>query len=131
MKTSVKSVLTENFSYKLVSLFIALILWLTILGRRDFSLTKNIDVELIPAAGAVVTLQSAESIKVKVSGPRAALKKFMESGMSQLVSIDISKRGEGDVDVEIPLKQIDVPFGVKVISIKPTTIRAHVTHKGE
>lgn len=129
MKTTWKTAFTENFSYKLVSLFIALILWLTILGRRDFSLTKNIEVELVPAVGQVVTEQSADSVKVKVTGPRTALKKFMESGMSQLISLDISRKGEGDIDIEIPPKQIDVPFGVKVISIKPTVIRAHVTHK--
>jgi YbbR domain-containing protein len=129
MKTTWKSAVTENFSYKLVSLFIALILWLTILGRRDFSLTKNVEVELIPGPSQVVTQQSADSVKVKVTGPRTALKKFMESGMSQLISIDISRKGEGDVDVEIPLKQVDVPFGVKVISIKPSVIRAHVLHK--
>jgi YbbR domain-containing protein len=120
---------TDNFSYKLVSLFIALILWLTILGRRDFSLTKTVDVELIPAAGEVVTNQSADSVKVKVTGPRTALKKFMESGMSQLISIDISKKGEGEVEIEIPLKQIDVPFGVKVISVKPSVVRAIVKHQ--
>lgn len=129
MRTKWKSVFTENLSYKMVALFIALILWLTILGRRDFTLTKNIDVELIPASGQVVNMQSADSVKVKVMGPRTALKKFMESGMSQMVSIDISKKGAGDIDVEIPVRLIDVPFGVKVISVKPTVIRAQVTQK--
>ena len=129
MKNRWKSAFTENLSYKIVSLFIALILWLTILGRRDFSLTKNVDIELIPGAQQVVTMQSADVVKVKVSGPRAALKKFMESGMTQLVSLDVSKKGEGDIDVQVPLKAIDVPFGVKVISIKPSVIRAQVIRK--
>jgi YbbR domain-containing protein len=119
----------DNLSYKVVSLFIALILWLTILGRRDFSLTKTVEVELIPGIGQVITQQSADSVKVKVTGPRTALKKFMESGMSQLISIDISKKGDGEIEVEIPIKQIDVPFGVKVISIKPSVVRARVERK--
>ena len=131
MKAKWSSVVVENFSYKMVSLFIALILWLTILGRRDFSLTKTIDVELIPAAGAIVSMQSVDSVKLKVSGPRAALKKFMESGMSQLVSIDVSKKGEGSIEVEVPLRQIDLPFGVKVMSVKPTVIRAQINRKSD
>lgn len=126
MRHKWRHIVTDNFSYKLVSLFIALILWLTILGRRDFSLTKTVDVELIPASGQIVSMQSADSVKVKVTGPRTALKKFMESGMSQLISIDISKKGEGDIEIEIPIKQIDVPFGVKVISVKPSVVRANV-----
>jgi YbbR domain-containing protein len=129
MKHKWRSVLTENLSYKVVSLFIALILWLTILGRRDFSLTKSVDVELLPGSQQTITAQSAENVKVKVTGSRTALKKFMETGMSQMISIDISQRGEGDIEVEVPLKQIDVPFGVKIISVKPTVIRARVVHK--
>lgn len=129
MKNKWKGVVTENLSYKFVALFIALILWLTVLGRRDFSLTKNIEVELIPGSNQVVVSQSVEMVKVKVSGPRTALKKFMDSGLSQLVSIDISKKGEGNLDIEVPMKQIDVPFGVKVISVKPATVRARVTSK--
>lgn len=129
MRHKWRNVLTDNFSYKLVSLFIALILWLTILGRRDFSLTKTVEVELIAGSQQTITAQSAESVKVKVTGPRAALKKFMESGMGQLISIDISRKGSGDIEIEVPAKQIDVPFGVKVISIKPSIIRARVVNK--
>ncbi|MEZ0392014.1 MAG: CdaR family protein [Pseudobdellovibrionaceae bacterium] len=129
MRHKWKHILTDNLSYKVVSLFIALILWLTILGRRDFSLTKSVEVELLPGPQQTVSAQSAENVKVKVTGPRAALKKFMESGMSQMVSIDVSKKGEGDIELEVPIKQIDVPFGVKVISVKPSVIRARILKK--
>lgn len=121
-----RDTLTDNLSYKIVSLFIALILWLTILGRRDFSLTKTIDIELITGPGKIVAHQSVDVAKVKVSGPRTALKKYMDSGLSQLLVIDISDKGQGEFDVEVPLSQIDVPFGVKVISVKPPMVRAKV-----
>jgi YbbR domain-containing protein len=129
MRRGFRDTLTDNLSYKIVSLFIALILWLTILGRRDFSLTKTIDIELMTGPNKVVVSQSVEMAKVKVSGPRTALKKFMDSGLSQLLIIDISDKGEGEFDVEIPLSQIDVPFGVKVISVKPPLVRAKVIPK--
>lgn len=124
-----RDTLTDNLSYKIVSLFIALILWLTILGRRDFSLTKTIDIELMTGPNKVVVSQNIDIAKVKVSGPRTALKKFMDSGLSQLLVIDISDKGEGEFDVEIPLSQIDVPFGVKVISVKPPVVRTKVIPK--
>jgi YbbR domain-containing protein len=129
VKTRIKPMLTENISYKIVSLFISVILWLTILGRRDFSLTKSVDVELMPAPNQIVISQSVETVKVKVAGPRTALKKFMESGLSQLVTIDVSKLKEGEADIEVPAHQIDLPFGVKVISIKPASIRAKISRK--
>jgi hypothetical protein len=49
--------------------------------------------------------------------------------MSQLITIDVSKFPDGDMEVEIPSRQIDVPFGVKVISVKPATIKAKILTK--
>lgn len=117
---------TENFSYKVVALFISLILWLTILGRRDFVLSKNVDLDLITAPGTQVVAQTTDHIKVKVSGPRSALKKFMESSLSQNINLDISQKGEGVVYVDIPLNKIEVPLGVKILGIRPNQIQVEV-----
>jgi YbbR domain-containing protein len=114
-------------SYKLVSLFIAAVLWVTILGRRDFTLTKNIEVELFASQGLVVNSVSADTVKIKVSGPRNAIKKFIDSGLNQVITIDVTKYGEGNIEVEIPVHKIDVPFGVKIVSIRPSFIHARVT----
>lgn len=126
MKRRWSDAVTENFSYKVVALFISLILWLTILGRRDFVLSRNVDVDLILAPGTQVVAQTTDHIKVKVSGPRAALKKFMESTLSQSITLDISQRGEGVVYVDIPLNKIEVPLGVKILGIRPNQIQVEV-----
>jgi hypothetical protein len=91
--TNWKDFVFENGSYKLVSLFVTLILWVTILGRRDFMLTKDMDVEfLLPPNAVMQSARGERKISVKVSGPRTAL------------------------------KNIEVPFGVKVVSIDPDAI---------
>jgi YbbR domain-containing protein len=118
--------ITENFSYKVVALFISLILWLTILGRRDFVLSKNIDVDLITAPGTQIVAQTTDHIKVKVSGPRSSLKKFLESSLSQSITLDVSQRGEGVVYVDIPMNKIEVPLGVRILGIRPNQIQAEV-----
>lgn len=127
MKSTWSDRLFENMSYKLVSLFIAAVLWVTILGRRDFTLTKNIEVELFASQGLVVNSVSADTVKIKVSGPRNAIKKFIDSGLNQVITIDVTKYGEGNIEVEIPVHKIDVPFGVKIVSIRPSFIHARVT----
>ena len=126
MKRRWSAVVTENFSYKLVALFISLILWLTILGRRDFVLSKDIDLELITAPGTQVVAQTTDHVKLKVSGPRAALKKFMDSSLSQTLTMDLSARGEGVIYVDIPLNRIEVPMGVKILGIRPNQIQVEV-----
>ncbi len=94
-------------------------------------MTKNIEIDLITGADQSVAAQTTDQIKVKVSGSRTALKKFMDSGYSQTIPIDISKRGEGVLDVEIPLGKIEIPMGVKVLSVRPSVIRAEVVKKQE
>lgn len=125
------SVFTENFSYKVVALFISLILWLTILGRRDFVLSKKIDIELQTNPRQVVVAQTSDNIRVKVSGPRAALKKFMDNPQTQSILIDISERGEGVLDIDVPLNKIEVPMGVRIMGVRPNVIRAEVVPKSE
>lgn len=123
--------ITENFGDKLIALVIALMLWVTILGRRDFVYTKTLDLDLQTAAGRTIVAQTADKIRVRVSGPRASLKKFMESADSQSLSIDLSGRGEGLVDIDIPHQKIEVPIGVKVLSIRPNMIRAEIANTSE
>lgn len=121
-----KELYQENISYKLVALFIALILWITILGRRDFVISKEMDLEVNVAQGLIVGVQSTDKIKVKVSGPRAALKRFVDSGLSQMITVNAVNRAEGEYDIEIPMHKIDVPFGVRVIQIKPNTVHVMI-----
>lgn len=129
MKRKIRAFLTENLSYKMVSLFIALILWITILGRRDFVVAKKVDVELIPPSGYSVVFQSVDTIKIKVSGPRTALRRFIENGVSQIVTLDLSSKGPGRYEVEIPRGRVDVPFGVKLMTMQPEKIEVQIDKK--
>lgn len=129
MKPRMRALFTENLSYKMVSLFIALILWITILGRRDFVVAKKVDIELIPPPGYAVVFQSVDTIKIKVSGPRTALRRFIENGVSQIVTLDLSSKGPGRYEVEIPRGRVDVPFGVKLVNLQPERIEVQIEKK--
>lgn len=126
MKQKWSSVFTENFSYKIVALFISLILWLTILGRRDFILSKEIDIDFITTPGTQIVAQTTDHVKVKVSGPRSSLKKFLESSLSQVITLDISQRGDGVMYVDIPPNKIEVPIGVRILGVRPSQIQVEV-----
>jgi hypothetical protein len=112
---------------------IALILWLTILGRRDFVFTKTMEVDLATAPDTQVISISAERVKVKVSGQRLPLKKFLEASGVQNLSFDIADKKEGSFELFVSPEMIEVPAGVKVLSIRPTRLRVQVgpNYKGE
>ena len=117
-----KHYFTNNLSYKVVSLFVALILWVTILGRRDFVLNKNIELDLIIGQGKTLVSQTAEVVKVKVSGPRNALRQFLQNSMNNSLTLDLSGLPVGTSEVDIPSSRIELPIGVKLLGIKPDKI---------
>lgn len=119
----------ENGRYKIVALLVTFILWFTILGRRDFVLSKELDVEfLLPRSVIVDREGSPRKILVKVSGPRTALKKFMQSPGAVVVDLTKTEVKEQDLTVRtlIQNRNIEVPFGVKVVAIDPPDIEVRL-----
>ena len=129
MNKFLKDLFTENLSSKIVALFISLILWITILGRRDFVQAKDVDVELMTSGEYQILEQDVEKVRVRASGSRAALKKFIENHSSQALLIDISNLKEGKFEIQVPSTKIETPLGVKILSIKPSLLHATVIKK--
>ena len=121
--------LLHNFSYKLVALFISLILWVSILNRRDFIVTKDMDVDFVTAPNLAVGGQSSDRLRVKVSGSQPLLKKYRES--SSLYPLDVSDKAAGFYDVEINASKIEVPKGIRVLGVRPNTIRVEIVEKNK
>lgn len=122
-----KSRLLDNFSYKVVALFISLILWLSILNKRDFIVTKDLELDFVTSETLTVAAQSSAMLKVKVSGAQPILKKYRES--SQILAFDLSDKPPGFYDVDMNASKIDVPRGIKIIGIKPNTIRVEIVQR--
>lgn len=116
-----KSWITENGSYKLVALFVTLILWVTILGRGDIVMTKEVKLDFILPPNMAIVEKNDKEVTVKVSGPRMALKKFTQSPVT--ITLDLSPRGAGPVEATITPKNVEVPFGVKVMSVHPEIVK--------
>lgn len=115
----------ENGSYKLVALFISLILWLTILGRREFVVNKDIEVDFTVAENLLVSSQSSDKIRIKLSGSQPLLKKYKEA--TQSVLVNLSDKPAGLYEIEMNTSRVEVPLGVKILSVKPSQIRVEIT----
>jgi YbbR domain-containing protein len=120
-----QSLIMENGSYKLVALFVTLILWVTILGRRDFITSKDVDVEFLLPKSMVIAGSIEQRVSVKVSGPRIAIKKFSQNPGT--ITLDLARAHIGNNRVVITARNVEVPFGVKVISVTPDLISVGLT----
>ncbi len=123
----IKYFFTENISYKLVALFVALILWVSILGRRDFVTTKEIEVLFLTSNGYTVTSQSVDRVKVKISGAQPLMKKYKERSLN--LTIDATESKNGIFEYDIYQGMIDLPQGLRVLSIKPNSIKVEISDK--
>ena len=122
-----KADIFDNFSYKVVALIISMILWLSLLNRREFITTKELDVDIVTAENMVIMGQTSDKLRVKVSGPQPLLRKFKES--PQVIAFDMSDKAVGYYDVEVSGSKIDVPKGIKILGIRPNTIHVEIVEK--
>lgn len=117
----------DNLSYKLVSLFIAFVLWISILGRRDFVTTQEVEVNFMSAPGFSVMSQSTDRVKIKISGPQPLMKKYKDK--IQMINIDVTDKSTGIYDMDIMASRFDLPQGLKILNIRPNAIKYEIMKK--
>jgi hypothetical protein len=61
---------------------------------------------------------------MKVSGGQPLLKNFKDR--SQSATIDLSDKVAGVYDIEMTPSKFDVPNGIKILGIRPNTIRVEI-----
>jgi YbbR domain-containing protein len=128
-KELIRNFAKENWVAKSMALVIALFLWATVMGRRDFVLTKVVNLDIVTSENQTILAQTADRIRVRVSGPRSALKQFLDDPKTQKLTLDMTGARNGVMEVDIPTQQIQTPMGVKVLSVRPNMIRVEVTEK--
>jgi len=128
---TVRRFFRENRTYKLASLCIAFLLWLILLSRRDFEVTKSFDIEFRMNDQFVVKTFAPKQIKVHLFGPRAALKRVLDGTWSNSVVIDATSLGQGKHRVRIDRGKIDLPFGAKAISVTPNLVTFEIIESSQ
>lgn len=111
----------ENGSYKLVALFITLILWVSVLGRKETTVAKEIPLAFSVMDNRIVTAASARTVRFELSGSRRALRRFV-ADKSEPITVDINGASIGRLMVTIPDDSIKLPFGVKVQNVNPSSV---------
>lgn len=121
MKAIFKEWVYENGSYKLVALFITLILWVSVLGRKETTVAKEVPMQFISADEKIVTNVSNKSVRFEMTGSRRALRRFLVDKVDP-ITVDLKGRGNGRLIVTVPEDSLRLPFGVKVLSVTPPSI---------
>lgn len=125
----ISSFFQENLGYKLLSFVIALLLWFVVFNRKEFIVSWDLQVQIVLAPEQELVSQTAERIRVRLSGPRSIVKNYRENSTSRILKVDLSKKGEGVFEIDVGGNMIDVPRGVKILSVRPNLLRVEVKSK--
>lgn len=108
---------TDNLSYKFVALGVAMILWLSMLSRRDSIMAKDFELNLKLPPHTELASPVPQIIRVEVAGPRVALKKINQ--LNPDFNVDLSGAKIGRQVVQLSRSGLNLPIGARVLSIDP------------
>ncbi len=112
---------TESLALKAVSLSLAIILWITILGFKREEIRKNVKLEPLLSPGMMITNKIPSYIQFTFSGPRIALK-HLEKKL-QPISPDYRRAGESTVSLTVTEDLLsELPNGVRVTGFYPSHV---------
>ena len=121
----------ENLSYKIIALLIAIILWMTLLARKEFVHTVNLDLDFITDSKLDVISHDGHQVRLKISGNRAHLKVVSEKLSQTPLMIDLKGKPVGFYRIEIPLSQIQLPEGVRLLGVRPQQLDIEIHSRNQ
>jgi YbbR domain-containing protein len=111
----------DNLLYKLVALFVAVLLWVSAQGVNDIE--QSLDLRVVYSdlpEGLVVVEQSALEVNVRVRASRAALRQMQSELSTYVVSLGGLKEGTAQIPV-LP-ENLPLPRGATITARSPSLL---------
>jgi YbbR domain-containing protein len=118
----VRKILVEDWSLKLLSLAITLVLWLVVTGQNEPVTTHvNVQLNFVRPQSLEISNDPPKSVDVTLTGSRSKLDNL--SALDLVATIDITDQRAGERMLRLSDKaQIPLPQGVKIEGFLPGTI---------
>lgn len=113
--------LTNNLGTKIVSIVIAIVLWIVVLGSRTVEVTKEIPLEIATSPDLVVANEVPEKIAFRLGGPKAFLRAILDRPEDP-IRVSLVGAKAGLVTYRFFADNIRLPIGVRVLQVNPTSI---------
>lgn len=110
-----------NLGVKVVSLFVAAVIWFGIFGSKNVEVTKEINVRVDSPSYLVPASEVPERVVVKLIGPKAFLRSVLDRP-EEPIPIPLLKKDAGVHTYRFPNDLQGLPLGVRVASIQPQTV---------
>lgn len=103
-----------------IAAVISLLLWITVLGGKKVEITKKVSLDYQLPKELTIANEAQREVSFRISGPRAFIKDIEERALS--IPIELTAAKVGDYEVIIRDDMLDLPLGLKVVSVSQSTI---------
>jgi YbbR domain-containing protein len=111
----------RNLGLKLLSMLVAILLWLIVAGERVVERVMRAPVEFqnLPA-GLELVGSPPDTVEVRLRGSSGALSRMAAGDMSAV--IDLTTARPGRRLFHITQSQVNVPYGIEIVQVGPSTL---------
>lgn len=123
-----RNLLLRNLQLKVVSLTLAILLWLALNGEPKSEIGLKVPLEFRNSPKGVEVLGETNTVDIRLSASSSIVKRINASEVT--ASIDLSEWTAGERTYALSESNLSVPFGVAVTKITPNKIRLRFEQTG-
>src|SRR5713101_1439379 len=114
--------ITHNWHLKIVSLILAVMLWMAIANQASSEIGLEVPLEYrnIPTQ-LEITGDTTNMVQVRLRGSSNVIRDISAKDVS--TTIDLSKMRPGEKIVPLSPQNVQAPFGAEVIRVNPSSVR--------
>jgi YbbR domain-containing protein len=116
-----RNLLLRNLQLKVVSLTLAVLLWIALIGEPKSEIGLKVPLEFRNSPKGVEVLGETNAVDIRLSASSSIVKRIDASEVT--ASIDLSEWTPGERTYSLSESNLTVPFGVAVTKITPNKIR--------
>lgn len=115
----------RNWSLKLMSLLVAVLLWTFVVGQEKAEVGVSIPIEIVNLPpDLVIANDIPTSVELRVYGLRSIIKGVISRNTTKV--IDLGNASPGVITIHLTPEDFSLPGGVKVTRIRPSTIELDI-----
>lgn len=115
------SLFAGNTGAKAVSVIVAVVLWVVVLGSRAVEVSKEIPLVITTPSDLVISNDIPEKVVFKLSGPKAFLRAILDRPEDP-IRVNLSGARAGLVTYRFFADNIRLPIGVRVLQVNPASM---------
>ena len=113
--------LSNNKVLMLISLLVAIALWMFVMGNVDPSVSERISdvkiemqgTDVLEAKGLTATINKPKIVTVTIEGKRSQVKKAKDKGISAYIDVSTCNYGKNETEIHVK-----IPDGVKGVAVE-------------